>query len=328
MKFSKTVATAAVLTAAGTSAHADELKLAHFASTNYHLHNSVFVPLAEAFGEATGGDVTMRVYPGGELGRGPAQQYNRVIDGIADLAYGLPGYTAAQFPLTLLAELPGVMPADLNRTAEIWEDIEHLDREFRRVHLLGLWTAQEAVLLTADVPVRSIEDLEGLSIRVPSANTGLVVEAWGATAVSMPITDVYTSMETGTIDGVLVDASVLHSFRLGEVTSYVTRGMNSTNSMFMLVMNRDSWEDLSEEHQAMLTDLTGAEMSEVGRVTMDDAATEALEAWIAEGGELIELSAEAAAPFNAATDALAAATIAELEAEGVAAEAFATALRD
>ena len=309
------------------AANADELKLAHFSSTNYHLHNAMFVPLAEAFGEATGGETTIRVYPGGELGRGPAQQYSRAIDGIADIAYALPGYTAAQFPLTLLAEFPGATPAGVNITEEIWEDIELLAPEFRRTQLLGLWTSQEGVLLTT-TPVRSLDDLAGLSIRVPSANTGRVVEAWGATAVSMPITEVYTSMETGVIDGTLVDASVLHSFRLGEVTDYVTTGMNGTNSMFMLVMNRDSWDGLSAEEQEIMSGLTGAEMSELGRVTMDTAATNALDAWLEEGGELIELSDEEAARFNERSASLVSEVIAELEAEGEPAQALYDALQD
>lgn len=319
---------AALATAAtAIGAQADELKLAHFASTKYHLHNEMFLPLSDQLSEATGGDTTIRVYPGGELGAGPVKQYDRVIDGVADIVYALPGYTAAQFKQTLMVELPGMVTPGKNPTEAVWDNIDMLDKEFRRTKLLGLWTAQEAVLLMAEKPVRTLADLEGLKIRVPSKNTGRVVEAWGATPVSQPISQVYTSMETGVIDGVLVDASVLKSFKLGEVTSYITTGMNATNSMFMLVMNRDSWNDLDSETQAKLEGMTGAEMSEGGRVTMDNAATNALAAYVEGGGELIELSEADAAAFNAATDALAEAVIAELQADGVNAEAWAAALR-
>ena len=326
MKLS-TLITASALALTGAVAQADELKLAHFASTKYHLHNEMFLPLAEQLSAATGGETTIRVYPGGELGAGPVKQYDRVVDGVADIVYALPGYTASQFKQTLMVELPGMVPAGKNPTEAVWQNIDLLDKEFRRTKLLGLWTAQEAVLLMRDKPVNSLADLEGLKIRVPSKNTGRVVEAWGATPVSQPISEVYTSMETGVIDGVLVDPSVLSSFKLGEVTKYVVRGMNATNSMFMLVMNRDSWKDLDEDTQAKLTELTGAAMSEGGRVTMDNAATKALDAYVAAGGEVIDLSAEAAAEFNAASDALAADVIAELQADGVNAEVWAEALR-
>ena len=309
-------------------AYADELKLAHFSSIKYHLHVEMFVPLSEQIVEATDGATTIRIYPGGELGAGPAKQYDRVIDGVADIVYALPGYTASQFKKTLLVELPGLVDAGVNKTEAIWNNIDMLDEEFQRSKLLGLWTTSSASLLMAEKRIESLSDLAGLKIRVPSKNTGRLVEAWGATAVSMPITQVYQSMETGVVDGTLVDTSVLTSFKLGEVTKYITTGMNSTNSMFMLVMNNDSWEGLDDETQAILTDLTGAEMSEGGRVTMTSASDRSLAKWVSEGGEVIELSAEAAAEFNSASDDLAARVIAELDDEGIDASGWAAALRN
>ncbi|MEM1298059.1 MAG: TRAP transporter substrate-binding protein [Pseudomonadota bacterium] len=306
---------ATAIAVAGFAAQADELKLAHFASTKYHLHNQMFLPLAKQLSEATGGATTIRVYPGGELGKGPAKQYDRVVDGVADIVYALPGYTASQFKKTLMVELPGVVPEAKTPTSAVWANIDMLKKEFRRTKLLGLWNAQEAVLLMAEKPVRSLADLKGLKIRIPSKNTGRVVEAWGATPVSQPITEVYTSMETGVIDGVLVDASVLKSFKLGEVSKYVVRGMDATNSMFMLVMNRDSWEDLDGATQDKLTGMTGADISESGRQIMDNAATKALEAYAAGGGEIIDLTPEAAAEFNSASQVLAGEVISELGAE-------------
>ena len=322
-----TILAATAVVATGIAAQAEELKLAHFASTKYHLHNEMFLPLAEQLSEATGGATTIRVYPGGELGAGPVKQYDRVIDGVADIVYALPGYTASQFKQTLLAELPGVVPGNEDITAKMWNHIDMLGGEFRRTKLLGLWTAEPAKLLMAEKKIETLADLQGLKIRVPSKNTGRVVEAWGATAVSMPITEVYQSMETGVVDGVLVDTSVLSSFKLGEVTKYVTTGMDGSNSMFMLVMNRDSWDALDGDTQAKIEDMTGAAMSQGGHVTMSTAGVKALEKWEAEGGEVVRLSDEAAAEFNAASSSLAESVIAELEGDGIGAAAWAEALR-
>ena len=60
---------------------------------------------------------------------------------------------------------------------------------------------------------------------------------------------------------------------------------------------------------------------------MANAATKALKAWVAKGGQVIDLTPEAAAGFNRATDALAEKVIAELQADGVNAKAWAAALR-
>ncbi|MDE2792217.1 MAG: TRAP transporter substrate-binding protein [Paracoccaceae bacterium] len=324
----KSILGAAVALAISTFANAEELKLAHFASIKYHLHVEMFIPLSEKLAEATGGETTIRIYPGGELGAGPVKQYDRVIDGVADIVYALPGYTASQFKKTLLVELPGVVNPGTNKTEAIWDNIGMLESEFRRTKLLGLWTAGDAILLMAEKKIETLSDLDGLKIRVPSKNTGRLIEAWGATAVSMPITQVYQSMETGVVDGTLVDTSVLTSFKLGEVTKFITRGMNATNSVFMLIMNRDSWDGLDDDTRMKLSEMTGAGMSEGGRVTMTSASDRALAKWIEGGGEVIDLSADAAAEFNAASDTLAAAVIAELDGEGIDASGWAAALRN
>ena len=328
MNVFRTIIGGAAALAVSGMAHAEELKLAHFSSTKYHLHLEMFIPLAEKLAEATNGETTIRIYPGGELGAGPVKQYDRVIDGVADIVYALPGYTASQFKKTLLLEIPGIVTPGTNKTEAVWDNIDMLDEEFRRTKLLGLWTAGNAVLLTAEKKIEKLSDMAGLKFRVPSKNTGRLIEAWGATAVSMPITQVYQSMETGVVDGTLVDTSVLTSFKLGEVTKYITTGMNATNSMFMLLMNRDSWEGLDADTQAVLTAMTGAEMSEGGRVTMTNASDRALAAWVEAGGEIVKLSPDAAAEFNAASDNLAATVIAELDGEGIDASGWAAALRN
>ena len=112
MTIFKTIIGTAAAIALSTSAYAAELKLAHFSSTKYHLHNEMFLPLGEQIAEATGGATTIRVYPGGELGKGPVNQYDRVLDGVADIVYALPGYTASQFKKTLLVELPDMVPGN------------------------------------------------------------------------------------------------------------------------------------------------------------------------------------------------------------------------
>jgi len=128
MILGKTVLASLCALAIGTMAQANELKLAHFSSTKYPLHTNVFVPLAEELAAITNGETTIRVYPGGELGAGPVKQYDRAIDGVADIVYALPGYTASQFRKTLLVELPGVVPEGADITGEIWEDIDVIAR--------------------------------------------------------------------------------------------------------------------------------------------------------------------------------------------------------
>lgn len=306
--------------------NAEELKLAHFAPVKYPLHEGMFVPLSEGIAKETNKATTIRIYPGGELGPGPDKQYDRVVDGVADIGYGLPGYTASQFPMTLLMEVPGVIMPDTG-TQALWKNIEQLNGEFKRVKLLGIWNNPESVLMTKDKPIKSLDDLKGLKIRVSSRNVGDLLTAWGASPVSMPITEVYNSMSTGVIDGVYTDASVLQSFKLNEVSKYVTKGMHSALSPQFLIMNRDSWDGLDEASKAAMTKLTGVEMSETGRKIQADHATSALKAFTESSKEVITLSEAEAAKFNAASAQLLDKAVADLEAKGVKAKDFVTALK-
>lgn len=181
--------------------------------------------------------------------------------------------------------------------------------------------------MTKDKPIKSLEDLKGLKIRVSSRNVGDLLTAWGTSPVSMPITEVYNSMSTGVIDGVYTDASVLQSFKLNEVTQYVTKGMHSALSPQFLSMNRDSWEGLDEAGKAAMTKLTGVEMSEKGRKIQADHAEAALKAFTESGKEVITLTETEAAKFNAASAQLLDQAVADLEAKGVKAQDFVSALK-
>lgn len=305
---------------------ATELKLADFQPPTHFIVEGTYKPFADKIAKETDGKVTVSVFMGGELGPGPAEQYNRAVAGVADIVFGLPGYTASNFPKTLLTELPGVITAETG-TERVLNNIDKLSKEYRRVALLGLWNNAPNLLFTAEKPVRTLEDLKGLKIRVPSRNAGLVVSAWGATPVSMPAPEIYNSMQTGVIDGAMIDATTLGSFRLAEVTKYITMGMDSTISSFFLIMNRDSFGELDEAQQKVVLD-AGHEAALSANKAWLGIAAKALEKFKAtDGKEVIELSADEAAKFNAASEPVVKQVIAEADANGLEASAYVEALK-
>lgn len=327
MNISKAIAGAVAALGLMTGAvSAAELKLADFQPPSHFVVDLVYTPFAEKIAAQTDGEVTVSVFMGGELGPGPREQYNRAVDGVTDIAFGLPGYTASNFPKTLLTELPGVISAETG-TASILANIDMLSDEYKRVVLLGLWNNAPNVIFTASKPIRTLADLNGLKIRVPSRNAGLVVEAWGATPVSMPAPEIYNAMQTGVIDGAMTDATTLGAFKLAEVINYITVGMETTISSFFMIMNRDSFNDMSEDHKKVVVD-AGREAAVNGNAAWLGIADKALSGFAAaEGKEVITLSDDEAAKFNAASAPVVETVIAEAEAEGIAAQAFVDALK-
>ncbi len=88
---------------------AEEMKFANFMAPTHPYVAGTFEPFAAKVAELTGGEVTVKLYNGGELGAGLTDQYSRVVDGVTEFAVSLPGYTASTFPITLLTEIPGVI---------------------------------------------------------------------------------------------------------------------------------------------------------------------------------------------------------------------------
>lgn len=298
------------LTLSVAAAQADELKFANFMAPTHPYVAGAFDPFAAQIADTTGGAVTVRVYNGGELGAGPVDQYARVVDDVAEFAFGLPGYTAANFPLTLLTELPGAI-AEADGTATIWKNIDLFQPEFERVKLVGLWSNAQNVLYTRDKAVRSPADVAGMKIRVPSRNAGLVVEAWGGSPVSMPVSEIYNALQTGVIDGAMIDGTATMAFKLGEVANFLTVGMDTTISPFFIIMNRDAFDALPADQQAAVLKV-GQDISVVGnQVQLAEAAKGIAKFGETEGKELITLTADEAAAFNALSAPVVAAVVAE-----------------
>ncbi len=302
---------------------AETLKFANFMAPTHPYVESTFAPFAKAVEGGTNGEIKIQLYNGGELGAGPAEQYARAVDGVAEFSISLPGYTASTFPLTLVTELPGVIN-EKTGTEAIWQHIDLLLPEYKRVKLVGLWSSAENIIYSAKKPIRTLNDLKGLKIRVPSRNSGSLIEAWGGTPVSMPVSDVYNALQTGVIDAAMIDGTATKAFRLGEVANYVTMGMKTTNSPFFIVMNRDAWSGLTDAQKAVV-DAAGKQASLDGQAMQLRVAASGIESFAAmPGKEVIHLTPEQAAPFNAVADEVTAKTVADT---GKAATAIVTAFK-
>ncbi|MCA0871507.1 TRAP transporter substrate-binding protein [Seohaeicola saemankumensis] len=323
--FGSLVAGAAALACLSGAAVAKELKLADFLPPKHPYQEQVYGVLADKVAEATIGEITIKTFPGGALGGNPVEQYDRALNGVADITFGLPGYTASKFPMTLMVELPGVLQED-TATDRIWETIDHIRDEHKRVHLFSIWTNAENVLYSRDKPVRSLADVKGMKIRVPSRNAGLVVESWGAVPISMPVPEIYNAMQTGVIDGVLIDSTATYAFRLAEVSDYVITGMHASISPLVLYMNRDTYRGLSDDQRAAF-DRIGREIATIAN-QVQLAGTARGEQMFKEmdGKEWIELTPEQAAEFNTAAASVVEQVAAEAEAKGLPARAYIDAL--
>jgi len=306
-----------------TIASSTEIKLSHFMSPNHPFHGMIFEWWGDKVKNASNGDVTVRIFPAGELGAGPVEQYSRAVDGVTDVSFVVQGYTPGNpFPLSLIAEQPGAITEPLNTTVamnraqDLWKD------EYRRVKLLSTWAMPPAVLFTRDKPVSSIDDVKGMKIRAGTKDASKLIEAWGATPIFMPVTEVYTAMQTGVVDAVLINASAAAGFKLTEVAKYMTSGFDSLPAVFTLVMNKRSYDSLPDPQKQAIDSVSGDVLNAQAGTVSNTITSVSVERFLGtEGRSGIVLSAEQAAPFNAAAAEVLEARVRELEADGLPARA-------
>ena len=298
----------------GTISAADELKFANFTPPFHTVNASVIEMMNDMLSEATNGEVTVRGYHGGELGAGPVEQYVRVVQGVADVAWGLPGYTSSQFDTTMIVELPNAIAIEApGYEALINAYDEHLADEFPGTVPVALWTSEPNVFIMRDHEIRTPADVAGLKLRVAGATAAQVVEALGGTPVQMPINQVYNALETGLIDGVITGSSTLNDFKLDEVANSYTFGANLGRLSFYAVMNEGVYNGLSAEAKAALDIMVLSKSAEdAWNATSDDGVAQAR----ASGDNVfIDLTENEAAAFAEAVSGVVNAYVAEVGGE-------------
>jgi len=124
-------------------------------------------------------------------------------------------------------------------------------RELDGLKVLAVQGGTLPGVLTRGRPVRSLEDLKGLRIRVPTELVR-VIRDLGADAVSMPMGDVYSALAKGVLDGVVAPADTLRSLHFGEVAGYFTRLKVPRGAYPARAMGLRCWYSLSDAERDVL----------------------------------------------------------------------------
>jgi TRAP-type C4-dicarboxylate transport system substrate-binding protein len=303
-------------------AAAKELKLAHFMPPVHTLHQKVFTPLAEDLAKATGGGLTIKIYPSEALGKGPVQQYKRAVEGVADITFCILSYTASLFPRTLMLAMPGVAGSAEEMTKKLWDVYDpHLKNEFQEIKLIGIWGMSPTVLITKTRAVYAVDDTQGMKVRISSPDESHFMQACGAVPVAMPVTEAYNALNTGIVDAVLIQPSALYKpWNLSEPAKYVTANLPSPTSIVFLAMNKQSWNELPAKDQAALGKLTGRDFSIKASVIWSALDVEGLERAKADPNiGYITPTSEQRKGFEAAAREIIEKELIRLEKEGIAA---------
>lgn len=141
---------------------------------------------------------------------------------------------------------------------------------------------------TANEPIRSPEDLEGLRMRFPDSPVYLEnAKALGANATALSFEEIFLGLQQGIIDGQENPIPIIEANSYDEVQSHVSLSGHQTGGQLVIV-NQETFDGLSEEQQeALQTAVTEARAE--NRTCIEEAEEEILTQWEESGDmEVVE----------------------------------------
>jgi tripartite ATP-independent transporter DctP family solute receptor len=103
-------------------------------------------------------------------------------------------------------------------------------------------------------PINRVEDFQGLKFRAVQAKISQeTVKALGANPVPLAVPELYTALETRTVDGQGTPTAVIAALKLNEVQKYLSLTRHSYGAFIPLV-SKKFWDKLSEADRKILRD--------------------------------------------------------------------------
>lgn len=237
-----------------------QLDISSFLPASHTQHTDILIPFIERL-EGTK-VMNYNLFSGSFLGDSKTQ-YDLTLNGVTNLSLGMQSYSPGRFPMNDFTELPSMGRNAEESTIRMWELLENnnlFSSEYKEIEILSLFKNDPAQLIMKDIQVKTPSDMNGLVIRSPSKAGSNLLRELGAVPISMPMGEVYESLEKGVIDGALAPASTIYNYQLSDVSKYILKGDFYTSSMF-LIINKDYLSKLPREYVKKIKDLSGKKLS-------------------------------------------------------------------
>ncbi len=246
---------------------------------------------AEAVEKASGGKMKVRTIGASALGP-DVQMQNSLIGGAQEMMVGstatLVGITKEMALWDTPFLISNAKEADALLDGPIGDKIRN---KLPEKGLVGLayWENGFRNLTNSKRAISKVEDLEGIKLRVMQNNVFLnSFKTLGANAVPMAFSELFSALETNTVDGQENPFNTILSSKFYEVQKYMTV-TNHVYSPWIVMASKKWWDQLSKDEQKILSD--AAKLSrDFERKDTRDEASRAVADLKAKGMQVNELS--------------------------------------
>jgi TRAP-type transport system periplasmic protein len=227
-------------------------KFGHGFSATHPVHTFALEAAAK-IRQDTGGKVEIGVFPNSQLG-GDSDLLSQVRSGAIDF-FSTGGLIFAT--LVPIAAINGTGFAFKNSDA-VWPAMDGalgalIRRGFEKAELHAfekIWNNGFRQITTSRKPIKDPSDLEGFKIRVPVSQVYVsLFKALGAAPTSINLSDVYTALQTGVVDGQENPLVVAETSKFYEVQKFCSRTNHVWDGSWIVTGNR-TWRGVPDDIKA------------------------------------------------------------------------------
>lgn len=260
------------------------LRVASFMAVQAFLATAIVIPYLDRVVADSKGTLDYKFFPGGTMGRSPAEQLKLVQDGTADMAIVIPAYTPGAYENYEVTQLPGVTGTARAASLGTWRAFEAgLIPEPDKVKVLGIVTTASNILHMKK-PAPDIASLSGRRIRAAGALQVSVMEKLGAAAVgNIRGPEIAEALSRNVLDGTLMDWIGIKEFRVDRTSPYHVEA-DFGRIATIVPINAQRFATLPEAAKASLLKHGGVEYANIGGKAFDDAVIEFRTNYQKEGG--------------------------------------------
>jgi TRAP-type C4-dicarboxylate transport system substrate-binding protein len=214
-----------------------------------HAQSWPFETFAERINTLSKGELTIKI-KGGPESIAVKDQMMACIRGVVDIASISPAFMQAMIP-----EIQGLSCRSMAGTLKQLEEKGIIDiyrdlSKKRGLYFLGVLDDWDPHMVFVNVKVQKPKDLAGLKIRVFPTVKRFIARI-GAIPVVLPIEEVYTAMERGTVNGLVGPVLGFTQNGWQEVTKYVIFDDVLVGNM-LTVINLNSWSKIPNHLQELI----------------------------------------------------------------------------
>ena len=239
----------------------------------------------------TNGTLKFDIYPNSSLVK-VNSQFSALRRGALDLSLVPLSYAGGEVPETNIGLLPALVPSyeigSKWKNAEVGKLLSQILAEKGVIVVTWIW--QAGGVASRSKPLVGPDDAKGMKIRGGSREMDMMFKDAGASVLSLPSNEIYAAMQTGAMDAALTSSTSLISFRLEEVSKFLTSGRGKSSWVMFepLMMSKQIFDKLAKSQQDAIM-AVGADLEKfaVDSAMADDVAVAGV--YVKAGAKVSEL---------------------------------------